>query len=646
MNPYSSGLPLYLLPAVIATAAVLALFLDAASDGVRRRLREPPAMLTFFGMLSMLLCVALSLAISSSLPVFVVGSVALAVANGVSYSLAIHRSSLPSRRYWAATTSVVFLGSCGLLMLSTDTLSMDPPPWGCPGTTNSNIAAGPPWGCIDTAAGGSLFSALVPPLVGLICLFLVLLAVLAGGRNDGGRTVLPPGAKVYKPHVLTVYGQPLFWAILGKVMFFCFGANVGGELLNLKDCDEVALWEWTKCGPPHDIVLDILGTCFGVGLFVTMFNFPEICHKGVLRGRVAPVDEAILDRWFLRPWPTGRRIKLLRQFVILRAVMMGLACTIIIGVPTVCVLILIGPADQPIFGQAGIGWLGITPTVHGFGWWDGNFDRWTFVWVKSSFACALGVISVVVGYAAGTSRELVSDITEKEARFARTPMADLLPNPFALVLAILFVTGLVLGSVGAACLDNTLVGTTCSYDVSVVLLSVGWPLAGVTGAALAGFPQLKQAAERVLQEIDAAPATPPVRDVGLRGQLLSRAYSGPAAGSIPGDGGGGTMAGLPAPGAEAGVDAVCVWVGALGLPVGVVDQFRRNEIDGEALVELSMDSELAEHALEQLGIEAYGHRAKIRKALRGVGGIGAVGSSGQGQQPWQLDNALSGRLSM
>jgi hypothetical protein len=51
--------------------------------------------------------------------------------------------------------------------------------------------------------------------------------------------------------------------------------------------------------------------------------------------------------------------------------------------------------------------------------------------------------------------------------------------------------GLVLGSVGAACLDNTLVGTTCSYTVSVWLLSSGWPLAGVSLATLIALPQLR-----------------------------------------------------------------------------------------------------------------------------------------------------------
>eukprot|EP01052_Picozoa_sp_SAG31_P028620 SAG31_NODE_2778_length_5104_cov_2.424775_3_plen_99_part_00 len=94
--------------------------------------------------------------------------------------------------------------------------------------------------------------------------------------------------------MLSVYGQTLFWAVVGKVIFFCFFFNVGGELLNLKNCDDIQLWQWEKCGAPHDIVLDLLGTCFGVGFFVTVFNFPEICNKGVLRGVVFPVDEAIL----------------------------------------------------------------------------------------------------------------------------------------------------------------------------------------------------------------------------------------------------------------------------------------------------------------------------------------------------------------
>ena len=70
----------------------------------------------------------------------------------------------------------------------------------------------------------------------------------------------------------------------------------------------------------------------------------------------------------------------------------------------------------------------------------------------------------------------------REAKRARETalLADLRPHPVQLIIAIiLFVIGLVLGSVGAACYNDTLVGTTCSYTASVWLLSVGWPLAGI-----------------------------------------------------------------------------------------------------------------------------------------------------------------------
>ena len=69
----------------------------------------------------------------------------------------------------------------------------------------------------------------------------------------------------------------------------------------------------------------------------------------------------------------------------------------------------------------------------------------------------------------------------REAKRARETalLADLLPHPVLLIAIILFVLGLVLGSVGAACYNDTLVGTTCSYTASVWLLSVGWPLAGI-----------------------------------------------------------------------------------------------------------------------------------------------------------------------
>jgi hypothetical protein len=313
--------------------------------------------------------------------------VALAVANGVTYALAIHRATLPSRSFWSASLVIVLLLTCGTLLLSIGTLGSTPPPWGCPTLSTQSVAAGPPWGCISTlqnpgssnlffesSAGpflhppyGLFYMAWVrtvcavpaPPLVALILLFLAALALMAGSRDDF--TILdglrPP--RVYPPSIVALYGQPLFWGLLAKVCFFCFGANIGGELLNLRSCDRVDLWQWEACHAPHDIVLDLGGTSFGVGFFVTVFNFPEICAKGVMRGRVNPVDEAILGRWFLRPWPTGRRTPLLRQvdsifrgsicveclnvgcmtlgalgrgqFVLLRAIAMGLATTLFIG---------------------------------------------------------------------------------------------------------------------------------------------------------------------------------------------------------------------------------------------------------------------------------------------------------------------------
>jgi hypothetical protein len=62
--------------------------------------------------------------------------------------------------------------------------------------------------------------------------------------------------------------------------------------------------------------------------FVTLFNFPEICQKGVMLGKVQPVDERILERWLLRPWATGSKVKALREFVLVRAAMMGLCTTL------------------------------------------------------------------------------------------------------------------------------------------------------------------------------------------------------------------------------------------------------------------------------------------------------------------------------
>jgi hypothetical protein len=143
---------------------------------------------------------------------------------------------------------------------------------------------------------------------------------------------------------------------------------------------------------------------------------PQIYVRGVSQGQVLPVDEAILSRWFFRPWPTGRKLKILRTFVIVRAVAMGLACLCFLGVPVILVFILIGPSKQLPLGVHGWPWLGVVPRLSGFGWWDGNFDRWDFIWFKSSFAVVIGVLSTVVGYAAGTSRQLVLDMHEKKLR--------------------------------------------------------------------------------------------------------------------------------------------------------------------------------------------------------------------------------------
>eukprot|EP01052_Picozoa_sp_SAG31_P028621 SAG31_NODE_2778_length_5104_cov_2.424775_4_plen_196_part_00 len=106
---------------------------------------------------------------------------------------------------------------------------------------------------------------------------------------------------------------------------------------------------------------------------------------------------------------------------------MGFAVTVFVGIPTVIVLIVIGPKEQLVFGpngsnlysarsrgqlvcvlslisvlfmddKTGIGWLRVVPTLHGLGWWSGGFDRWTFVWAKSAFGTFCGIISVIVGY--------------------------------------------------------------------------------------------------------------------------------------------------------------------------------------------------------------------------------------------------------
>ena len=78
--------------------------------------------------------------------------------------------------------------------------------------------------------------------------------------------------------------------VLSKMVFFCFWANFLGEILNLRSCDVVVrtriptccpdrysrkapvsyqdynmfaaqdMWDWTVCGSPHDIALDLFGT--------------------------------------------------------------------------------------------------------------------------------------------------------------------------------------------------------------------------------------------------------------------------------------------------------------------------------------------------------------------------------------------------
>jgi len=267
------------------------------------------------------------------------------------------------------------------------------------------------------------------------------------------------------------------------------------EVINLRNCGTIDMWDWTECHAPHDMALDLLGTSTGVGFFVTIFNFSEICNKGVMLGKVQPVDERLLDRWFFLPWATGRRTKTLRQFPLLRAAMMGVCTTFYCGLPTVIVLIVIGPQKQLPFGPHGIPWLDIVPRFWGFGWWDGNMSRWDFIWFKSTFAVGIGAICVVVGYAAGTSRLLLRDITERTRRLERTPLVELLPHPVHVVAAVLFVSGVVIGSVGWACIEDTLVGTTCTYTQSVILLSVGWPAVGVAFALVLALPRVPRLRE-------------------------------------------------------------------------------------------------------------------------------------------------------
>jgi hypothetical protein len=92
--------------------------------------------------------------------------------------------------------------------------------------------------------------------------------------------------------------------------------------------------------------------------------------------------------------------------------------------------------------------------------------------------------------AAGTSRLLLKDITARTQRLEKATLAELLPHPVHLVSTILFVSGCVIGSVGAACLNDTLYGTTCTYTQSVILLSVGWPAVGVAIALEMALPHV------------------------------------------------------------------------------------------------------------------------------------------------------------
>ena len=141
------------------------------------------------------------------------------------------------------------------------------------------------------------------------------------------------------------------------------------------------------------------------------------------------MDERILDSWLLRPWATGRRAKVLREFVLLRAAMMCFCTTLYCGIPVVLVLVLIGPSKQLPFGPSGISWLDIVPRLYGFGWWDGRMSRWKFIWFKSAFAATVALICVVVGYAAGTSRVLLKDIAQRIHRLEKATLAELLPHP-------------------------------------------------------------------------------------------------------------------------------------------------------------------------------------------------------------------------
>ena len=108
--------------------------------------------------------------------------------------------------------------------------------------------------------------------------------------------------------------------------FFSFTLNVGFEIYSLRNCkDYVLLFDWRDCGVTHDIVLDLLSTAFNLGFFPTLMPFRQIFGQGVMQGRILPVDEALLSSWIFRPWPTGRKFKLLRTNLLLRALAMGFA---------------------------------------------------------------------------------------------------------------------------------------------------------------------------------------------------------------------------------------------------------------------------------------------------------------------------------
>ena len=76
-----------------------------------------------------------------------------------------------------------------------------------------------------------------------------------------------------------------------------------------------------------------------------------------------------------------------------------------------------------------------------------------------------------------------------------TALSDLLPHPVVLIAFVTFVIGLVLGSVGAACLDDNLVGTTCTYTQSVILLSVGECFHTQVSAKISPYSKLYSIAE-------------------------------------------------------------------------------------------------------------------------------------------------------